>query len=193
MEILRSPKSKAAGGAALIGLSFLLGGCSESPAQIQQTAVEAATILQVPETARVHPGQTVILGPAKDEATRSRLVASLPLTKHIYPHGMTDSDAPSVGTMPVRLNAQVTLHGRTPNFDDDLGCDVVNLNLNRFPDKSQVYIGALALSENDKSHAMVAWPAGADGTPGNEAFLCFPVDDAPSDNGVVLVLGNTPQ
>lgn len=192
MEILRSPRSKAAAGAAFMGL-VLLSGCAESTAQVPQTAVDRGVILQVPETELVHPGQTVILGPAKDEATRSRLVTSIPLTKHIYPHGMGDKNAPAVGGMPVRLNAQVTLHGRSPNFDDDLGCDVVNLNLEQFPDKSKVYIGALALSENDKSHAMIAWPNTPNGAPGNEAYLCFPVNDAPSDNGVVLVLSDTPQ
>lgn len=190
MEILRSPNSKRAGGAAMLGLALLLGpaACGESAAEVPQTAVEAATILDVPQSTLVAPGQIVLLKPAADAATRYQLVSSIPLTDHIYPHGMTDKNAPTVGTMPVRLNAQVTLHGRSPHLDDDVACDVVNLNLSQFPDKTQARIGALALSKNTSSEAMVAWPNAADGTPNNEAFLCFPVHDAPSDDGVVLAL-----
>jgi hypothetical protein len=193
MEILRSRRSQAAGGAVLIGATLLLGACSESAATVPQTAVVAPTILQVPETELIHPGETKILLPAKDATTRSQLKNGIKLVDHIYPHGMTDEDAPTVGAMPVRLNAQVTLHGRSPNLDDDLACDVVNLNLNSFPDKSHVYVGALALSDNDKARAMVAWPSSSGGEPSNELFLCFPVDDAPSDQGVVLVASDVPQ
>lgn len=195
MEILRSPNSKRAGGAALLGLALLLGaaGCGESAAEVPQTSVGGATILEVPQTALVAPGQTVILKPAADAATRDRLVHDIALTNHIYPHGMADKDAPTVGAMPVRLNAQVTLHGRNPHLDDDLACDVVNLDLSSFPVQTQVRIGALALSKNANSEAMVAWPAAPGGAPSDEAFLCFPVNDAPSDDGVVLALTSAAQ
>ncbi|HSX05730.1 MAG TPA: hypothetical protein VLF69_04640 [Candidatus Saccharimonadales bacterium] len=188
MEILRKLESKAIGIAAACGLGVLaLAGCGESKATTPATAVTASTILGVPETVDVHPGQTVVLSPAHDSQMRDALVNGLPLVSHIYPHGMTDRNAPVLGSEPVRLNAQVTMDGRYPQFDDDLACDVVNLDLGQFPNRSKVYIGALALSENDQAQAMVAWPNGADGQVANVLYLCFPDSNAPSDDGVVLV------
>lgn len=174
------------------GLAFGLSGCGDgSPAPRPETTLVEDDIFDAGRTQVISQGGSEFVTPETDPTALARIIDGLKLIDHQYPRGFQDADAVEISRTPVRIDAHVALSGESPELNNDLACDVVNVSTSGFDDVSKVYMGALALSEQQEDRILVSWPK-QNGEAGKSAIVCFD-DGAEPRDGVVLFLSDRPR
>lgn len=174
-------------GVAVIALGLLATGCGESGQAETHIASSGATaVFDGLQTTSIRPGESEFV---RVEQTGSELATALidgiDITGHQYQHGWVDTDAPTIGSDLVRLEAHVSLSGSHSNYiDNDAGCDVINLDLSGL-DTGSVHIEAVSMSGESDDEVLVNWPKDQNDQATKTAIVCFAEDHESSDGLVV--------
>lgn len=165
---------------------------AESEPALHYGETDANDLLSKTPVTQIRPGETSFLrvivkdkNPELYEALRK----DLEKVDHQFQHGRTDLKAPELSRRPVRLDAHVFLGSDgedEPYLYNDAACDTINVYIDDL-DRSQAYIGAVALSQSDQDMAFVSWPINPNGSMSNEAYLCFFEDEEPAIGAVMFV------
>lgn len=178
-------------GLAVIALGLLATGCGESgPAETHTGSSDATAVFEGLQTTSIRPGESEFV---RVEQTGSEsataLIDGIDITGYQYQHGWVDTDAPTVSSDVVRLEAHVSLSGSHSNYiDNDAGCDTINLDLSGL-DTSSVHIEAVSLSGEPDDKVLVNWPKDQNDQATKTAVVCF-AEDHESSDGLVMRLSD---
>jgi outer membrane murein-binding lipoprotein Lpp len=168
--------------AALVAALALAGCATEQVAGTPKTNSTAEDILELGGAVTIHPGDSALVTPVIDDAKINRITNRIDEIDHQYPHGLYDDKAPTISNMPIRVDTFVALSGKSPQLDNDLACDTLNIDTHAVETGAQ-HLTAIALSDSADDQVLVSWPKESP----DRAFVCFPEGNELTD-GLVLVL-----
>lgn len=171
----------------LAGGAVFAAACSPEQAPQPETELSATELLNASFVETLRPGDTVLAVPSTDQTANDELATQIELIDFQYPGSFEDSRAPVLSEAPVRVDAHIALHGKDPRLSNDLACDTITLDLDRFTDRHDVYLGVLALSDSTDDTVLVSWPENTE-----QLYVCFDDGHEPSD-GVILFTSDQPR
>lgn len=171
-------------GNVVAAVSLATGAACGEFAIVPDTDITVGEILDNPNTVRICPGGSEIVSPETDDEVIEHLSLKIGRVDFQHPRGIRDTGAPTLGAMPMRLDANVDLNGEG-KLDNDLAGDTVNIDLERFSDKTAVCLGALALGAGENDKVLISWPK-QNGEPGSTFYVSMHQGSEP-EGGVVLV------
>jgi hypothetical protein len=180
--------NKFVAGSVLTG-SLMFGiACGETSPETPQTAITADDILANGERTIIRPGDSVIVSAVTDGSIRAHFRDQMQMVDHQWEHGLKDENAPKISKLPIRVDANVSLTGKSPDLHNDLACDTLRVDTGNM-DSKNIYIGALALSNESDDSPLVSWPLNSEGQPGPYVYACFD-DGKEAEDGLVLVIND---
>lgn len=184
-KLFHRPLSKRIAGYGMAA-AMVLSGCSDTKAEIPETAVTAKQLSNTKGVTFVIPGQSKFVNVS--DQNKEWLTEELPLVDHMYEKGPEDDTAPVISVIPQRFRSDIVLRGKYPELAQDAACDTLRIE---DPDTTNS-IGALALG-GDEHGVLLSWPMDGQGEPFDYAYLCVFKDMQPKEDGVVVFAQTEPR